>query len=328
MGATPRRPGSSGREGKEGERRSQGLEGETGWVVADGTSDMGEGKLANLVQRLKGDVFEAVTIRTLHSFVLAVVYGMGVLQASGRKSSLNFIYAYMWECIMSLDNLNVMLAVFTYFKVPQDGVNALLRWSLLTSLVFRFSIVTLGLGAVMTMRTALFPMAGLACIPGGYLLWMSGKREENEEEVTGVQSLKVYQGASYIMSFSADYEGSRLFKSNDRKPTPLFLVLVFIALTDAVFALDSLPDTWKISKDMFSLYSSQLWGTVTVRAMYSILGHMVDRLPRMALVIGMGVVFTGFRLIVSAFLDLISSEVDFVVSVGIIVGGVLIAVDS
>lgn len=299
-----------------------------GRMASEDATQAEGGKISTLVQRLKGDVFETVTIRTLHSFVLALVYGMGVLQASGRKSSLNFIYAYMWECIMSLDNLNVMLAVFKYFKVPQDGVNALLRWSLLTSLLFRFSVVTLGLHAVMNLRIALFPMAGIACIPGGYLLWRSGQKVENEEEAIEVQSLKVYQGASYVMNFSSDYEGSRLFHSNDRRPTPLFLVLIFIALTDAVFALDSLPDTWKISKDMFSLYSSQLWGTVTVRAMYSILGHMVDRLPRMMLVIGIGVIFTGFRLIISAFLDVISSEVDFVISVGIIVGGVLLGVDS
>lgn len=286
------------------------------------------GRIRRILQRLRGEVFEAVAIRTLHSFVLAVIFGAGIMHASGRHSSLRFLYTYLWDCIMSLDNLYAMLGVFAYFEAQDHEVNDVLKWSLLTSVAVRFVLVHIGLAAAATLRTLVFPFAGLFCAYIGRLLYFLGKEKKVSGDRADLQSLELVANPVIADNTRHKDEDTITDEREGASSDRLLRVLILITMMDAVFSLDSIPDEWSIAEDEFSLYSSLMWGTITLRAMYSVFNHVVGRLPRMKTVIGVGLILTGCRLVVAAFWDIISSQVDFAASIATMILGLLFSVES
>jgi tellurite resistance protein TerC len=244
-----------------------------------------------------------------------------------------FQAAYWIEKALSVDNLFVFILVFSYFKVPRELHHRVLFWGILGALLFRAIFIFAGVGLINV--TYLNPILGLMGIePLGYNInlvltafgvflvfagiksW--GKSDEEEE-----QDFSDTAGARLVRRLykvSDNYEGGRFFtvKNGIRMATPLLIVLAVIEFTDVLFAVDSIPAIFAISKDPFILYTSNIFAILGLRSLYFLLSNFIHMFSKLPYGLSIILTFIGIKMIISPWYHISSP-----VSLGI-VGGILV----
>jgi len=238
--------------------------------------------------------------------------------------------AYWIEKALSIDNLFVFILVFSYFKVPRELHHKVLFWGIIGALVFRAIFIFAGVGIinltylpeVMLLGQAVkinvvLTIFGFFLIYGGIKSW-GGHQGTNEN-----QDLSNSIGVRFIKKFykvSPNYDGDNFFtiQNGVKVATPLLLVVAVIEFTDVIFAVDSIPAIFAISKDPFILYTSNIFAILGLRSLYFLLAnfmHMFRKLPYGLAII---LTFIGVKMVISPWFHIPSP-----ISLGI-VGSVLV----
>ncbi|HQW65553.1 MAG TPA: TerC family protein [Gemmatimonadales bacterium] len=228
----------------------------------------------------------------------------------GPTHALEFFTGYLIELSLSVDNLFVFILVFQYFAVPAELQPKVLKWGILGAIIMRA--IMIGLGALMLERFTwiIYVFGGILIITGIRML-RAGGEERIEPEKNPIVKL-----ARKLMPFSAAYDGERFFTRTHRGwyATPLLLVLIVVEWTDLVFAIDSIPAVFAVTKDPFIVYSSNIFAILGLRALFFLLANMLDRFVYLKAGVALILVFVGIKMTISGWVHL-----PILLSLGVIV---------
>ncbi|MDO8567250.1 MAG: TerC family protein [Dehalococcoidales bacterium] len=194
---------------------------------------------------------------------LALVFNVVVYYALGAEKATEFLTAYLIEKSLSVDNLFVFLAIFTYFAAPRESHRKVLLWGILGALFFRGIFIFAGIELIERFRFLLYVL-------GVFLIYTSIKLLTQKEKEVHPEANPVVRLAKKFIRVSPIFDGAKFFtRSNGlRLATPLVIVLVTIETTDIMFATDSVPAVLAVTLDPFIVYTSNIFAILGLRALF------------------------------------------------------------
>jgi tellurite resistance protein TerC len=204
---------------------------------------------------------------------LALAFNAFVWWRFGTKAGEEFLAGYLIEKALSVDNVFVFLVLFTTFGVPKELQHRLLFWGVIGALLLRAALVFAGVAALEAFHWLAYVFAGLLFYTGIKLL-RSGDHELHPEKNP---FFRVFQR---IVPSTSNWHGPAFWvRENGRRlATPLLTVLVLVELSDLVFALDSIPAIFAITRDPFIVLTSNAFAMLGLRALTFCLSGLLDRL--------------------------------------------------
>jgi tellurite resistance protein TerC len=233
-------------------------------------------------------------------------------ELDGGEAALKFFTGYVVEKSLSVDNIFVIAMIFAYFGVPLQYQHRVLFWGILGALVLRGLMVVAG--------TALIAkFSWMTYIFGGFLLLTAGKLLVTRHDNLVPERNLLVRWARKMYPVSSDFEGSRFFTLVDgkRAVTPLFLTLLVIESSDVVFAVDSIPAIFAITRDSFIVFTSNVFAILGLRSLYFAVAGMIARFRFLKMSLVFLLAFIGVKMLLAH-----HHPIPTVVSLAII-GGIL-----
>lgn len=249
--------------------------------------------------------------------VLAILFGLFILWREGTQQALEYYTGYLIELSLSVDNLFVFLLIFTYFCVRADAQPKVLKWGILGAIVMR--LIMIGLGAFLLDR-----FNWIVYVFGALLVVTGVRMFTQKEERVDLERNPVVRLARRFIPLSPSYDGTRFFTrtpTGKMLATPLLLVLIVVEWSDLVFAIDSIPAIFAVTRDPFLVYSSNVFAILGLRALYFVLAGMLDKFVYLKPGISFILVFVGFKMLLSGWF-----HVPTLLSLGVIVTTLALAV--
>jgi TerC family integral membrane protein len=231
---------------------------------------------------------------------LALLFGLFVLWQEGPRHALEYYTGYLIELSLSVDNLFVFLLIFSYFGVRAEAQPKVLKWGILGAIVMR--LIMIGLGALLLQR-----FNWIVYVFGGLLILTGIRMFRQKEEMMDLERNPVVRLARRFLPVCDSYDGAKFFTRTTRGrvlATPLLLVLLVIEWSDLVFAIDSIPAIFAVTRDPFLVYSSNIFAILGLRAMFFVLAGMLDRFVYLKTGVAFILVFVGLKMTLSGWLHL------------------------
>ena len=239
---------------------------------------------------------------------LALLFAAGIYVWSGANNALLFLTGYLIEQSLSVDNIFVIVMIFSYFRVPKKYEHRVLIWGILGALVMRA--IFIGFGSLLIQK-----VSWILYVFGAFLIFtgarMALKREDEFDEHNVILRL-----ARRYLRVSNEYDGQHFFtvQNGKRLATPLLPVLLVVEVTDLIFAVDSIPAIFAVTTDAFLVYTSNIFAILGLRSMYFLLSGIVHRFVYLQYGLAVILVFVGLKMIAADFV-----HVPTPVSLGVIV---------
>jgi len=225
----------------------------------------------------KVETFRGALGWTMLWFSLAASFAVGLSWRVGQEPTLQFATGYLIELSLSMDNVFVMALIFAYFGVPRESQHRVLFLGILGALLLRGLMIWLGVELVQHIQWMLEIFGACLLVAGLRMAW------PNHEEVHPERN-PVLRLARKLLPLSPAYDRQKfIVRSNGRRLfTPLMLVLIAVETTDLIFALDSIPAIFGITREPFLVFSSNVFAILGLRSLYFVLagGHRLFPLPQ------------------------------------------------
>jgi tellurite resistance protein TerC len=242
--------------------------------------------------------------QVLNKFYPYLSEGQGGLQEGlellRKNLMINFISGYLIEESLSIDNLFVMLAILRAFSVSKADYKRVLFWGILGAIVMRFIFIFAGAALIYRFEWLLY-------IFGAYLLYMGGKMyvERNREKRVEPQNHPLVKFLSKRFKVFPRYVNGRFFirKGETIYITPLFIVLMMIEFSDLIFATDSIPAIFGITRDPYIVFFSNVFAILGLRSLFFLLVKVIERFYLLKTGVSVLLVFVGMKLIAREWLE-------------------------
>jgi tellurite resistance protein TerC len=223
---------------------------------------------------------------------LAVVFGVWVWASFGSDFGTQYFAAYLVEKSLSVDNLFVFVIILTQFAVPSIYHQRVLLVGVVLALVFRGIFIYIG-------AAALAAFAFTFVIFGAILIWTGIGLLRHKDADPNPQDNFVVRNVRRFVPVTDDYDGTKLFTRIDGKrlATPLFLVMIAIASTDLLFALDSIPATFGVTQEPYLVFTANAFALLGLRALYFLLKGLLDKLVYLSTGLAIILIFIGVKLV-------------------------------
>ena len=241
---------------------------------------------------------------------LALVFNAGVWHFAGSQKALEFFTGYVIEKSLSIDNVFVFALLFSYFAVPQKYQHKVLFWGILGALIMRA--IMIGLGAALITR-----FTWIIYVFGAFLILTGIKMIVKREEEIHPERNPVVRLFKRFMPVTATYREDKFFvrENGIRMATPLFVVLLLVEFTDLIFAVDSIPAIFAVTKDPFIVYTSNVFAILGLRSLYFALAGVMNKFHYLKIGLGVVLSFVGVKMLLSH----TAWKIDTLVSLGVIV---------
>jgi tellurite resistance protein TerC len=248
---------------------------------------------------------------------LAVLFGIGVYLKWGSEYALEFATGYIIEQSLSVDNLFVILMLFTYFRTPTAFQQKVLMWGVLGVIFFRIIFILAGISLVERFHYATYVL-------GAFLIFSSLKMLFSGDENIDPDKNLAIRLFRKIIPVTRFYEGSKFFTRQNKilHATPLFVALIVIETTDIVFAIDSIPAVIAVSSHPFIIYSSNIFAVLGLRALYFALAGFMQLFHFLKYGLAFILTFIGAKILLTQVL--IEHHIHIDISVDLmVIGGIL-----
>jgi TerC family integral membrane protein len=227
---------------------------------------------------------------------VAVLFGIGIWYFAGGVYAGEFFAGYITEYSLSIDNLFIFLIIMNTFKVPAIHQGRVLLVGILIALVMRGIFIAVG-AAVIAQFSWVFYLFGAFLIYTGYKLARTNHDEEEEFKENALLRF-----VRRIYPVADRYHDAKSFIKVDGKRfvTPMFIVMVAIGTTDLLFALDSIPAIFGLTKEPFLVFTANAFALMGLRQLYFLLGGLLNRLVYLSIGLSLILAFIGVKLILEA----------------------------
>jgi tellurite resistance protein TerC len=254
-------------------------------------------------------------------FTVAMLFAAALWRWKDREHAVEFITGYLIELSLSMDNVFVIALLFAYFKVPSQHQHRVLFWGIIGALVMRG--VMIGVGAALVER-----FHWILYVFGAFLVFSGIKMFFADEGGVEPENNFVLKLARKFFPVSSQFEGQKFFTSvNGRRAlTPLALVLLMVETTDLVFALDSIPAIFGVTKKAFIVFTSNVFAILGLRSLYFVLANAIDFFRLLKYGLALVLVFIGAKMLAEYWDIHISTGLSLSIVAGIILLSILLSV--
>ena len=242
---------------------------------------------------------------------IAILFGLFVLWREGTQPALEYYTGYLIELSLSVDNLFVFLLIFSYFGVRPEAQPKVLKWGILGAIIMRFIMIALGALLLERFHWIVYVFGGILVVTGIRMF------VQKHDEVVNLEKNPVVRLARRVLPIDKAYDGTKFFtRTIDGRimATPLLLVVLVVEWSDLVFAIDSIPAIFAITRDPFLVYSSNIFAILGLRAMFFVLASMLDKFVYLKPGVAFILVFVGIKMTTSAWIHVPTS-----LSLGVII---------
>jgi tellurite resistance protein TerC len=213
--------------------------------------------------------------------------------------ALEYITGYVIEYALSVDNIFVMVLIFAAFKVREEYYHRVLVWGILGAVVMRFLFIFIGATLITKFGWILY-LFGAFLIYSGIMMFLN---KDGDDEIDP-ENHKVVKLASKFFPVHPEFVGNKFFHTIDGKKhiTPLFLVLLIIEFTDVIFAVDSIPAIFAVTKDPYIVFFSNIFAILGLRSMFFLLVNVLDKFHYLKVGLAVLLVFIGIKMLAHGFL--------------------------
>jgi tellurite resistance protein TerC len=229
---------------------------------------------------------------------LALVFFGFIWYENGHERAIKYLSAYLMEWSLSIDNIFVFILIFGFFKVKEKFYARVLLIGILMAIIFRIIFISIGIGLVQQFHWILY-IFGAILIYTGITMFRA-----NHEEETDLENNRVYKLMKRALPITtSDGDGKWRITENGKKfYTSLFVVVVMLATTDIVFALDSIPAVFAIApKDALVIYTSNIFAVLGLRSLFFLLKGAANKFGNLQQGIAIVLVFIGLKMLVEYF---------------------------
>ena len=224
---------------------------------------------------------------------LALSFNAWIYFQFGHVKAVEFLTGYFIEYALSMDNILVFVVILSYFQVPVQFQMRVLLWGILGALVLRGIFILAGFALIEAFEWTVVVL-------GVFLIYTGIKTMFSGDETIDLKDSRVIRITRRLIPITHEYDGDKYFTklpSGKAVATPLFLVLVVLNVTDIVFALDSIPAIFAITRDPFIVYTSNVFAILGLRALYFALAGMVDKFRYLKYGLSLVLIFIGVKMI-------------------------------
>jgi tellurite resistance protein TerC len=223
-------------------------------------------------------------------FWWAVKETTGSTEIANTKS-LEFLAGYLIEKSLAIDNIFVFLMIFTYFSVPLKFQKRVLMIGIIGAIVLRTVMILAGGWLLAEFHWILY-VFGAFLILTGVKMWLAAGKEPDLNDNPALKLLRKF------LPVSKDFDGEKFMTVENGKKiaTPLFMVICLIALTDIIFAVDSIPAIFAITSDPFIVLTSNVLAILGLRAMYFLLAAVADKFHLLSYGLSIILIFIGVKM--------------------------------
>jgi tellurite resistance protein TerC len=226
--------------------------------------------------------------------VLAIVFAVVLFLLAGGTYAGQFIAGYLTEYSLSIDNLFIFYVIMARFAVPGDSQHKVLLIGIVLALILRGFFIAVGAAAIARFEWIFF-------IFGAFLIWTAVGLVRSKHEGEFKEN-PLLRWTRRVLATSEGYDGSRMVthEGGRRLLTPLFIVMIAIGTTDLLFALDSIPAIFGLTKEAYLVFTANAFALMGLRQLYFLLGGLVERLVYLSAGLAFILGFIGAKLILEA----------------------------
>jgi tellurite resistance protein TerC len=264
---------------------------------------------------------------------LALVFNLGIYLwwdrifpnsgYSNAEAGIAYLTGYLVEKALSVDNIFVFLMVFAYFKVPAKYQHRVLFWGILGALFFRAIFIATGSALLHRFEWMMLLFGGFLVITGVKMLSMKDKEIEPDKNPL----IRLFRN---LMPVTPDFVGQKFFTRIDGRmwATPLFVTLLFVEVTDIIFAVDSIPAIFAITREPFIVFTSNVFAILGLRALFFAVAGLMALFHYLSYGLAAILMFVGGKMVWTYFMHLRDPlyKIPIPLSLGIIIGVLVVAI--
>jgi len=241
---------------------------------------------------------------------LALAFAAGLAVFSSHHAALTFLTGYVIEESLSVDNIFVIVLIFQYFAVPAQYQHRVLFWGILGALVMRGLFIAVGAALLTRFEWIIYVFGALLVITGVRMAF------KQDDEFDGEQN-PVVKFARRMLPITDGYRDKHFFTQEQgrRYATPLLLVLVLVEVTDLIFAIDSIPAIFGITRDPFLVFTSNIFAVLGLRSLFFLLAHVVTKFHLLKYGLAVILTFVGAKMLLEHWI-----HIPILLSLGVVVG--------
>ena len=232
---------------------------------------------------------------------LSLGFAVVILQMYGRQAALEFITGYVIEYSLSVDNIFVIVLIFSYFRIPDKYQHRVLFWGIIGALVMRGAMIAAGAILINSFHWVIY-------VFGAFLVFTGIRMATHDESDIEPEANPILRLVRRMLPITHDYRGQEFFVTEPPvrgapptlMATPLFVVLVLVETTDLIFAVDSIPAIFAVTKDPFLVYTSNVCAILGLRSLYFLLAGVINKFHLLKLGIAAVLTFVGVKMLLSS----------------------------
>jgi tellurite resistance protein TerC len=232
-----------------------------------------------------------VTLALVFNYVFFLYAVDAFGPAEGRRLGLEFLTGYLVEKSLAVDNIFVFVLVFAYFGIPAQYQHRVLFYGILGALVFRA--IFIALGSVLMQYWVVVTIFGLVLIATGVKMLRAPEQKVDPDRNLLIRAFRRW------MPVTPDLHGERFFVrlSGRWHATPLLVALLFLEMSDIIFAVDSVPAIFAISREPLIVFTSNVFAILGLRAMYFLLAGAIERFHLLKYALAAILIFVGLKMV-------------------------------
>ncbi len=236
---------------------------------------------------------EAITW-TLVWISLALIFNIGIYLYRGEQAAVEFFVGYLIEKSLSVDNIFVFLLIFNFFKVPGRYQHKVLFWGILGALIMRAIFIFAGITLIEKFHWMIY-------VFGGFLILTGIKMALPKKDEIDLEKTLIIRVLKRVLPITPHYHGDKFFIQDKARwvATPLFVTLVFVEITDVIFAVDSIPAILAITRDSFIVYTSNVFAILGLRSLYFALAGFANMFHYLQYGLAAILSFVGIKMLIS-----------------------------
>jgi tellurite resistance protein TerC len=248
-------------------------------------------------------------IQSLFWVAVSFAFAFLIFLFMSRELAVEFMSAYVTEKMLSVDNLFVIMLIFTFFNLEEKYHHKVLFWGILGAIVFRALFIGVGAYIISQFHWVLY-VFGAILIYTGIKLFLQKK-----EAHVNIERSRVFRLAHKYMRFTANHHGGKFVVREGGKLffTVLFMIVLLVESTDIIFAVDSIPAAFAITQKPFIVFTSNIFAILGLRALFFLLESVLHRFHHLQKGLSFILVFIGAKMMLGIFHLHISSFVSFMI---------------
>ncbi len=253
---------------------------------------------------------------------LALAFGVFVWYTQGKTTAVEYISAYLMEWSLSIDNIFVFILIFSFFGVKKEYYGRVLLLGILGAIIFRIIFITIGIALVANFSWILYIFGAFLVFTGVKMFFV-----EQDDEYDPSKN-KVYMLLQKLIPITHEDAEGKFTKRIDGKKyfTILFVVIILLATTDIVFALDSIPAVFAITQNKMVIYTSNIFAVLGLRSLFFLLRGAVSKFDYLQQGIAIVLVFIGVKMLIEYFDIHIPIYISLSVIVICLVGSIIFSI--